>query len=111
MFTHEMSENPIRTLWFDLKASVQVSEPSPVFQKGCEILRFNGIEHRCVDSFDPELVASALNRANAVMYVREFGQMPRRRPGPVLEVISRLWISSLYGERWVAKRSSTLQRK
>ena len=46
MFTHEMSENPIRTLWFDLKASVQVSEPSPVFQKGCEILRFNGIEHQ-----------------------------------------------------------------
>ena len=56
MLTHEVNEKPIRTLWFDLKASVQVSEPSPVFQKGCEILRFNGIEHRCVDSFDPELV-------------------------------------------------------
>ena len=64
-----------------------------------------------IDTFDPALVASALNRANAAMYIREFGQMPRRKPGPVLDAISRLWISSLYGEQWGAKQSSTLQRK
>lgn len=63
-----------------------------------------------IESFDPRPVATALNQVDASMYVRAFGQRPRSRPGPVLDAISRLWISSLYGERWVANRTSTLRR-
>jgi AcrR family transcriptional regulator len=63
-----------------------------------------------IDSFDPRPVATALNQIDASMYVRTFGQRPRGQPAPVLEAISRLWISSLYGQRWVAKRASNLYR-
>ena len=64
-----------------------------------------------IESFDPRSVATALNQVNASMYVRAFGQRPRSRPEPVLDAISRLWISSLYGERWVANRTSMLYRE
>ena len=64
-----------------------------------------------IESFDPRPVATALNQVNASMYTRTFGQRPRGQPGPVLEAISRLWIASLYGQRWVAKRTSTLYRE
>jgi hypothetical protein len=64
-----------------------------------------------IESFDPRSVATALNQVDASIYVRAFGQRPRSRPGPVLDAISRLWISSLYGERWVANRMSTLYRE
>jgi AcrR family transcriptional regulator len=63
-----------------------------------------------IESFDPRPVATALNQVDASMYIRAFGQRPRRRPGPVLDAISRLWISSLYGQRWVTCRTSTLYR-
>lgn len=64
-----------------------------------------------IESFDPKPVATALNQIDASMYVRKFGQRPRGEPGPVLDAISRLWISSLYGQRWLAKRASTLYRE
>jgi AcrR family transcriptional regulator len=64
-----------------------------------------------IESFDPRPVATALNQIDASMYVRTFGQRPRGQPAPVLEAISRLWISSLYGQRWVASRTSTLYRE
>jgi hypothetical protein len=64
-----------------------------------------------IESFDPQPVATALNQVDASMYVRTFGQRPRGQPAPVLEAISRLWISSLYGQRWVAKRVSNLYRE
>jgi AcrR family transcriptional regulator len=64
-----------------------------------------------IESFDPQPVATALNQVDASMYVRTFGQRPRGQPAPVLEAISRLWISSLYGQRWVASRTSTLYRE
>ncbi len=64
-----------------------------------------------VDVFDPGLLAISLNQSNTALYVRAFGQKPRRQPGPVLEVILRVWISSIYGDNWVAKRASTLYRK
>jgi AcrR family transcriptional regulator len=64
-----------------------------------------------IQSFDPKPVATALNQIDASMYVREFGQRPRGQPGPVLDAISRLWISSLYGQRWVAERASNLYRE
>ncbi|MCX2978915.1 TetR/AcrR family transcriptional regulator [Candidatus Marimicrobium litorale] len=64
-----------------------------------------------VDAFDPELLAISLNQSNTALYVRAFGQKPRRQPGPVLEVVLRVWISSIYGDNWVTKRASTLHRK
>ena len=64
-----------------------------------------------IESFDPRPVATALNQVDASMYVRTFGQRPRGQPGPVLEAISRLWIASLYGQRWVAERVSNLYRE
>ena len=64
-----------------------------------------------IESFDPKPVATALNQIDASMYVRKFGLRPRSEPGPVLDAISRLWISSLYGQRWVAKRASDLYRE
>jgi AcrR family transcriptional regulator len=64
-----------------------------------------------IESFDPQPVATTLNQVNASMYVRAFGQRPRGRPERVLDAISRVWISSLYGQRWVAKRASKLYRE
>ena len=64
-----------------------------------------------IEPFDPRAVATALNRVDASMYVRAFGQRPRSRPEPVLEAISRVWISTLYGQHWAKNRSSTLHRE
>lgn len=64
-----------------------------------------------IESFDPQPVATTLNQVNASMYVRAFGQRPRGRPERVLDAISRVWISSLYGQRWVSSRKSTLYRQ
>ena len=64
-----------------------------------------------IEDFDPRPVATALNRVDAAMYVRAFGQRPRSRPKPVLDGISHVWISSLYGQQWAASRTSTLYRK
>ena len=64
-----------------------------------------------IESFDPRPVATTLNQVNASMYVRAFGQRPRGRPERVLDAISRIWISSLYGQRWVSSRKSTLYRQ
>jgi AcrR family transcriptional regulator len=63
-----------------------------------------------IESFDPRPVATALNQIDASMYVRKFGQRPRGQKAPVLDAISRLWISSLYGERWVTDQKSALHR-
>lgn len=63
-----------------------------------------------IESFDPRPVATALNQIDASMYIRKFGQRPRGQQAPVLDAISRLWISSLYGERWVTDQESTLHR-
>ena len=64
-----------------------------------------------IEPFDPRPVATALNRVDAAMYVRAFGQRPRKRPEPVLDAIARLWISTLYGQQWATGRISTLYRK
>jgi AcrR family transcriptional regulator len=63
-----------------------------------------------IEAFDPRPVASALNRLDAYTFIRAFGQRPRSRPEPVLEANARVWISTLYGPRWVAARASTLNR-
>ena len=64
-----------------------------------------------IESFDPQAVATSLNQVNASMYVRKFGQKPRSQPGPVLDAISRLWISSLYDQKWVISGTSDLHRE
>jgi len=64
-----------------------------------------------IAAFDPRPVATALNRVDAAMYVRAFGHRPRRRREPVQDAITRVWISTLYGQRWATGRTSTLVRK
>jgi AcrR family transcriptional regulator len=64
-----------------------------------------------IGPFDARPVATALNRVDASLYVRAFGQRPRGRPGPVLDAIARVWISTLYGQQWATSRTSTLFRK
>ena len=64
-----------------------------------------------IEEFDPGPVATALNRVDAAMYVREFGCRPRSRPEPVVDAITRVWISSLYGHQWATSRTSTLYRE
>ena len=61
--------------------------------------------------FDPRLVATALNRVNASLYIRTFGQRPRGQAEPVLDAIARVWISTLYGQQWAMGRTSTLYRE
>lgn len=64
-----------------------------------------------IEAFDPRPVATALNRVDAAMYVRAFGHRPRSRPEPIQEAITRVWVSTLYGQQWVTSRTSTLYRK
>src|SRR5210317_1653983 len=64
-----------------------------------------------IAAFDPRPVATALNRVDAAMYVRAFGHRPRSRPEQVQDAITRVWISTLYGQRWATSRTSTLVRK
>ena len=64
-----------------------------------------------IEAFDPGPVATALNRLNAAFYVREFGHRPRRRPEPVGDAITRVWVSTLYGQRWATGGTSTLHRQ
>ena len=64
-----------------------------------------------IEAFDPRPVATALNRVDAAMYVRAFGHRPRSRPEPIQEAITRVWVSTLYGQQWATSRTSTLYRK
>jgi AcrR family transcriptional regulator len=64
-----------------------------------------------IGPFDPRPVATALNRVDASLYIRTFGQRPRGRLEPVLDAIARVWISTLYGQQWATNRASTLFRK
>jgi AcrR family transcriptional regulator len=64
-----------------------------------------------IEPFDPQTVATALNRVDASLYIRAFGQRPRSQPAPVLDAIVRVWISTLYGRQWAMSRTSTLNRK
>jgi AcrR family transcriptional regulator len=64
-----------------------------------------------IEVFDPRPVATALNRVDAAMYIRSFGSRPRSRPEPVGDAITRVWISTLYGQQWATSRTSTLYRK
>lgn len=67
-------------------------------------------EQGLISEFDARPVAVALNRLDASMLIHAFGKHPRSQPDPVLKALSRIWISSLYGARWIGKDSSDLVR-
>lgn len=64
-----------------------------------------------IPDFDARPVAVALNRLDASMLNHAFGKHPRNQPEPVLEALVRIWISTLYGARWIERESSDLVRK
>ena len=64
-----------------------------------------------IPDFDPRPVIFALIRLNASTFIEAFGQRPRRKPKPVHEALARIWISTLYGQEFVAARASNLIRK
>jgi len=64
-----------------------------------------------IPDFEARPVTYALNRLNAYTFIQAFGRLPRKEPGPVLEGLARIWISTLYGAEWAGKKSSTLLRK
>src|SRR5210317_383974 len=57
-----------------------------------------------IEAFEPRPVATALNRVDAAMFIRAFGHRPRSRPEPIQDAITRVWISTLYGQRWATSR-------
>ena len=63
-----------------------------------------------IPGFDARPVAFALNRLDAYTLVQAFGQRPRKRPEPVREALARVWVSTLYGAKWLDKGTSTLVR-
>ena len=64
-----------------------------------------------IPNFDPRPVMLALNRMNAHTIIEAFGRRPRKKPEPVLEGLSRVWISTLYGVQWCEEKTSNLIRK
>lgn len=64
-----------------------------------------------VPTFVPRPLAVALNRLDAYTFIQAFGQRPRSQPDPVKEAITRLWISSLYGTKWLNTQTSNLVRR
>jgi len=56
-----------------------------------------------IPAFDARPVAVAFNRLDAYMLIHAFGRRPRSQQEPVLEAITRLWMSTLYGMPTEAK--------
>jgi AcrR family transcriptional regulator len=63
-----------------------------------------------IPGFEARPVAFALNRLDAYALIEAFGQRPRSRPEPVREALARVWVSTLYGAKWLSSGSSTLVR-
>jgi len=63
-----------------------------------------------IPKFDVRPVAIALTRLNAFTLIGAFGQHPRSEPEPVREALLRIWVSTLYGSKWLGSRSSNLVR-
>jgi AcrR family transcriptional regulator len=61
--------------------------------------------------FELRPVVVALNHLNVSTIIECFGTRPRKKPEPVLEALSRIWISTLYGEHWCEGKVSNLVRK
>jgi len=67
-------------------------------------------EQDLIPDFDARPVAEALNRLDVLTLLDAFGQHPRKQQEPVYEALARIWISTLYGNEWLGKRSSDLVR-
>ena len=49
-------EQPLKTLWFDLKSSIEVAETPAIFDRFCTIRRCTGLDRREIETNDPDLV-------------------------------------------------------
>ena len=67
-------------------------------------------EQGLIPDFDAYPVAEALNRLDVLTLLDAFGQRPRRKPEPVYGALNRIWISTLYGSKWLGKGASDLVR-
>ena len=63
-----------------------------------------------IPDFNARSVAIALNRLDAYTLIEAFGQHPRNEPEPVREALARIWVSTLYGSKFVRSGSSNLVR-
>jgi AcrR family transcriptional regulator len=63
-----------------------------------------------IPDFAARPVAIALNHLDAYTLIEAFGRRPRSKREPVREALARIWISTLYGSRWVGSESSNLVR-
>lgn len=68
-------------------------------------------EQGLIPNFDARPVAIALNRLDAYTLMHAFGTHPRSKREPVQKALTRIWISTLYGDEWLGKVSSDLVRK
>ena len=68
-------------------------------------------EQSLIPKFDVRPVAIAFNRLDAYTLIEAFGQHPRSQAEPVREALVRIWISTLYGTRWLGRGTSDLVRK
>ena len=50
-----------------------------------------------VAAFDAQAIAVALNRLDAHLLIHAFGKVPQQAPARVLETLTHIWISTLYG--------------
>ncbi|MEE4380120.1 MAG: TetR/AcrR family transcriptional regulator [Candidatus Competibacteraceae bacterium] len=67
-------------------------------------------EQGLITNFDARPVAIALNRLDAYTLIEAFGQRPRSKKEPVLEALTRTWVSTLYGSELVGNKRSGLVR-
>jgi len=49
--------------------------------------------------FEASLTAVALNRMDVAVLIHAFGRRPAIEPQPVVEALTRIWVSALYGGR------------
>jgi hypothetical protein len=59
-----------------------------------------------IKPFDARPVAMALNRMDAFLLMHYFGRRPRGNRESVRDAILRVWISTLYGDKALAKSLS-----
>jgi AcrR family transcriptional regulator len=76
---------------------------------GCALIKADQAQG-LIATFDPRPVIFSLNRINSQTFIDAFGRHPRKQQKPVREALARVWISTLYGAKWVEKGSSNLVR-
>lgn len=57
-----------------------------------------------IADFRAQPVAAALNRMDATMMIDAFGKRPRRSREEVLEALTRIWVSTLYGSNALGEK-------